>query len=149
MTHVLIVSQPTGGPLLLDDTQPDEPKSLIEEKLKKLTIERAPVAGANNQRRGDRSAGGAGGRSILENLVDPSRGGSTGNPVVDQLIRSSAARGLPGVMRPTETPRPGEGAAAAAGVLTAVDEDGEGDEEAKVPGEFDYFTDASEDEDDD
>jgi 26S proteasome regulatory subunit N2 len=34
-------------------------------------------------------------------------------------------------------------------VLTAVDEDNEGDEEAKVPGEFDYFTDASEEEDDD
>ena len=33
------------------------------------------------------------------------------------------------------------GAAAAAGVLTAVDEDGEGTEEADLPGEFDYFSD--------
>jgi 26S proteasome regulatory subunit N2 len=40
----------------------------------------------------------------------------------------------------------GSGAAAAAGVLTAVDEDGEGDEEAPVPREFDYYTDVEEDE---
>ena len=149
--------KPTGGPLLLDDTQPDEPKSLIEEKLKKLTIERAPVAGAANPRRGgaDRpGSSGATGRSILEGLVDQTRGGaSTGNSVVDQIIRSSRQGGhlgnhlgsLLGHMPAT----PGAGAAAAAGVLTAVDEDGEGDEEAQVPDEFEYFTDASEDEDDD
>ena len=33
------------------------------------------------------------------------------------------------------------GAAEAAGVLTAIDEDGEGVEEADVPGEFEYLTD--------
>ncbi|RAL62980.1 hypothetical protein DID88_004067 [Monilinia fructigena] len=37
------------------------------------------------------------------------------------------------------------GAAAAAGVLTAVDEDEEGAEEATVPKEFDYFSDGDED----
>ncbi|EDN10425.1 hypothetical protein HCAG_06228 [Histoplasma mississippiense (nom. inval.)] len=37
------------------------------------------------------------------------------------------------------------GAAAAAGVLTAVDEDEEGAEEAPVPNEFDYYSDAAED----
>ena len=36
------------------------------------------------------------------------------------------------------------GAAAGAGVLTAVDEDEEGAEEADVPGEFEYFTDNEE-----
>jgi 26S proteasome regulatory subunit N2 len=40
-----------------------------------------------------------------------------------------------------QTAVPGAGAAAAAGVLTAVDEDEEGGEEAQVPGEFEYFTD--------
>ena len=40
-----------------------------------------------------------------------------------------------------QTEVPGAGAAAAAGVLTAVDEDEEGGEEAQVPGEFEYFTD--------
>lgn len=39
----------------------------------------------------------------------------------------------------------GSGAAAAAAVLNAVDEDEEGDEEAGVPGEFEYFTDAEAD----
>ncbi len=38
------------------------------------------------------------------------------------------------------------GAAAAAGVLTAVDEDEEGGEEAEVPHEFEYFTDNEEEE---
>jgi 26S proteasome regulatory subunit N2 len=38
------------------------------------------------------------------------------------------------------------GAAAAAGVLTAVDEDEEGAEEASVPHEFDYFSDEQEEE---
>ena len=33
------------------------------------------------------------------------------------------------------------GAAEAAGVLTAVDEGGEGEEDAEVPGEFEYFSD--------
>jgi len=36
----------------------------------------------------------------------------------------------------------GTGAAAAAGVLTAVDEDDEGGEEAEMPAEFDYETDS-------
>jgi 26S proteasome regulatory subunit N2 len=46
----------------------------------------------------------------------------------------------------------GSGAAAAAGVLTAVDEDGENDQEAEVPRDFDYFSDNlddDEEEDDD
>jgi 26S proteasome regulatory subunit N2 len=40
----------------------------------------------------------------------------------------------------------GSGAAAAAGVLTAVDEDNEGDEEATAPADFEYFTDVEDDE---
>jgi 26S proteasome regulatory subunit N2 len=35
------------------------------------------------------------------------------------------------------------GAAAAAGVLTAIDEDGEGAEEAELPADFEYFTDST------
>jgi 26S proteasome regulatory subunit N2 len=38
------------------------------------------------------------------------------------------------------------GAAAAAGVLTAIDEDEEGGEEASVPKDFEYFTDVEDDE---
>ncbi|PHH93237.1 hypothetical protein CDD83_9507 [Cordyceps sp. RAO-2017] len=141
------VKKPTGGPLLLDDTQPDEPKSLIEEKLKKVTTERAPVAGQQSARGGAGGRSGGPGRSLLEGLVDPARS-STGNPVMDQLLRSQG-RSPFGLADP-QTPgghagsgAMGSGAAAAAGVLTAVDEDGEGDEEAQVPGEFDYFSEGS------
>lgn len=128
---------------MLHDSQPDEAKSLIEEKLKKVTTERAPVAGQQPTGRSGRSGNTA--RSLLEGLVD-SRGGSTGNPVMDQLLRSQG-RSPFGLVDP-QTPggnggrdEPGSGAAAAAGVLTAVDEDAEGDEEAQVPHEFEYFTD--------
>lgn len=137
----LTYAQPTGGPLLLHDTQPDEEKSLLEEKLKKVTTERAPVAGPQNTR-GGRSGGGS--RSLLEGLVDP-RGGAN-NAMVQQLLRGSRTRNEP------QTPsNPGAGgAAAAAGVLTAVDEDGEDDEDAPTPKDFDYFSDVEdEDEDDD
>ena len=40
-----------------------------------------------------------------------------------------------------QTTQGGEGAAEAVGVLTAVDEDGEGAEEAEVPHEFEYQSD--------
>jgi 26S proteasome regulatory subunit N2 len=142
------VKKPTGGPLLLDDTQPDEEKTLIEEKLKKVTTERAPVAGQQSRGQDGRGLGGRG-RGGLEALVD---GRSGGSELVNQLLRGSgsgrspfgnlidmpATPGMPDTM--------GAGAAAAAGVLTAVDEDGEGDEEAPVPGEFEYFSDGSDEE---
>ncbi|KAI6781300.1 26S proteasome regulatory subunit N2 [Emericellopsis cladophorae] len=142
------VKKPTGGPLLLDDTQPEEEKTLVEEKLKKVTTERAPVAGQQARGQEGRGLGGRG-RGGLEALVD---GRSGGNDIVNQLLRGSgsgrspfgnlidmpATPGMPDTM--------GSGAAAAAGVLTAVDEDGEGDEEAPVPGEFEYFSDGSDDE---
>ena len=135
--------------MLLHDSQPEEAKSLVEEKLKKVTTERAPVAGQQTGGPGGRAGRGNNARSLLEGLVE-SRGGSTGNPVMDQLLRSQG-RSPFGLVDP-QTPggnnndAPGSGAAAAAGVLTAVDEDAEGDEEAKVPNEFEYFTDEESDE---
>ncbi|KAJ6781053.1 hypothetical protein PWT90_07238 [Aphanocladium album] len=130
------VKKPTGGPLLLDDTQPKETKSLLEEKLKKVTTERAPVAGL--QRGGGRS----GGSRMLDGLVDSRRSADT-SAMLD-LLQGRGGRSAFGLIDP-ETPGQtrSSGAAAAAGVLTAVDEDGEGDEEANVPDEFDYFTDSS------
>ncbi|KAI1499010.1 26S proteasome regulatory complex, non-ATPase subcomplex, Rpn2/Psmd1 subunit [Biscogniauxia marginata] len=101
---------PTGGPLLLHDMQPEKEKALIEEKLKKVATEKAPVAGAGNAQ--SRNP-----RTVEEALL--SRLGA--NPPVTPSRNES-------------------GAAAAAGVLTAVDEDGEGDEEAQPPRDFDYFT---------
>ncbi|CAJ2499635.1 Uu.00g024880.m01.CDS01 [Anthostomella pinea] len=96
---------PTRGPILLHDMQPEKEKALIEEKLKKVATEKAPVAGGNGQGRTSRSEADA------------------------LLSRMLATRGI------NES-----GAAAAAGVLTAVDEDAEGDEEAQPPRDFDYFT---------
>ncbi|KAI1372367.1 26S proteasome regulatory complex, non-ATPase subcomplex, Rpn2/Psmd1 subunit [Hypoxylon crocopeplum] len=100
---------PTGGPILLHDMQPEKEKALIEEKLKKVATEKAPVAGGA-QNRNQLSASDA----LLSRL--------RGDPLV--------------------TPSRNEisGAAAAAGVLTALDEDAEGDEEAQPPNDFDYYT---------
>ncbi|KAI0506671.1 armadillo-type protein [Xylaria bambusicola] len=109
---------PTGGPILLHDTQPEKEKSLIEEKLKKVATERAPVAGASG-------AQGRNPRSVEEALLSR----------------------LAGVTQPVTPSRNQSGAAAAAGVLTAIDEDGEGDEEATVPRDFEYDTENDDDDD--
>lgn len=141
--------------MLLDDTQPEESKTLIDEKLPKMTTERAPVAGQGPRPSAGRpgTPGAPSGRSLLDGLVDPTRGGSTGNPMVDQLFRGAAGGPSPfgGLRDMPSTPggdAPGSGAAAAAGVLTAVDEDNEGDEEAKLPGDFEYFSDGGSEDDD-
>jgi len=89
------VKKPTGGVILMIDTQPGEEKVLIEEKLKKASIEKAAAP------------------TTLEDMRNESFN-----------LRREAS-----------------GAAAAAGVLTAVDEDEEGGEEAEVPREFEYFSD--------
>ncbi|KAI4862690.1 26S proteasome regulatory complex, non-ATPase subcomplex, Rpn2/Psmd1 subunit [Hypoxylon rubiginosum] len=109
---------PTGGPILLHDMQPEKEKALIEEKLKKVATEKAPVAGAGNAQ--NRNP-----RTVEEALLTQLRGAQLGTP-----------------SRGDET----SGAAAAAGVLTAIDEDGEGDEEAQPPHDFDYFTEGEDDE---
>ncbi|KAJ0159998.1 26S proteasome regulatory subunit rpn2 [Colletotrichum tanaceti] len=135
------VKKPTGGPLLLQDTQPDEEKSLIEEKLKKVTTEKAPVAGQSN----------AGGSSAgltprqQQNLISQALRAGNGGDLrslneLSELLGRQRRGDLAGATDEG-------GAAAAAGVLIAVDEDGEGDEEAGVPREFEYFTDNEEDED--
>ncbi|KAH7018486.1 armadillo-type protein [Microdochium trichocladiopsis] len=102
---------PTGGHLLLRDSEPGKQKALIEEKLKKVTIERAPVSTPANTRRGGNM-----------------------DPTAESLMRQ--LQGL-------------TGAAAAAGVLTAVDEDEEDDEEAPAPRDFEYYTDGEDEDDDD
>jgi 26S proteasome regulatory subunit N2 len=103
------VKKPTGGVILLIDTQPEEAKVLIEEKLKKASTEKAAAP------------------TTLEDMRNESF----------NLSRMVDAQGEGLGMY--------AGAAAAAGVLTAVDED-EGAEEAEVPREFEYFSDNEEDE---
>ncbi|KAK3376913.1 armadillo-type protein [Lasiosphaeria ovina] len=133
------VKKPTGGPLLLHDTEPEEAKSLLEEKLKKVTTEKAPVAGAS-------SGSGATPRQSTQSLLSQvQRGMPAGTSMRDlnELFRLTSGDNQAlerlGLSGPADS---GSGAAAAAGVLTAVDEDGDGDQESSVPKDFDYFTDA-------
>ncbi|OBT72998.1 26S proteasome regulatory subunit N2 [Pseudogymnoascus sp. 05NY08] len=107
------VKKPTGGVIMLLDSQPDEPKSLIEEKMKKASVERAAALPTLEDLRQESFS--------LRRLAD---------------AQGEAAGALSGA-----------GAAAGAGVLTAVDEDGDGGEEAAVPNEFEYFSDEEEEED--
>ncbi|KAK4225421.1 armadillo-type protein [Podospora fimiseda] len=147
------VKKPTGGPLLLHDTQPEEPKALIEEKLKKVTTEKAPVVGAGpgaTPRHPNASA-----QSIFNHMAQR---GINSQSVRDLFAISRGTQAeADAVMRARDAARDaavfgeqgagtGEGAAAAAGVLTAIDEDNEGDEEAPVPRDFNYHTDAEDDE---
>ncbi|KAL2174816.1 armadillo-type protein [Thermothelomyces heterothallicus CBS 202.75] len=139
------VKKPTGGPILLHDTQPDEPKTLVEEKLKKVTTERAPVTGATT---GAGATPRNAAQPLLSNWSSRAMGGGGGMPELNELLQLTA-RGTEGRAAQVgggAAAGSGSGAAAAAGVLTAVDEDNEGDEEAPAPAEFEYFTDADEDE---
>jgi 26S proteasome regulatory subunit N2 len=139
------VKKPTGGPLLLIDNDPESRKTLLEEKLKKVTTERAPVAGQQNARGG---RPGGQGRSLLDGIAESQRGGAN-SAMLGQLLRNSGRSPFGLLDADPQTPGGNaSGAAAAAGILTAVDEDSD-DEEAKTPGEFEYFTDAEDDEDDD
>ncbi len=99
----LTSKQPTGGVILLNDTTPSEPKTLMELKARKnIKAAAAP--------------------ETLQDRVD-------------------AAFNLPGDAGAEESARDTGGAAEAAGVLTAIDEDGEGSEEAELPREFEYHSD--------
>jgi len=110
-----------------------------------VTTERAPVAGAASSTP----------RQSAQNLLSQVQRGqipSSSMRDLNELFQLTArgaegrAAQLGGLGASGAAEESGSGAAAAAGVLTAVDEDGEGDEEAAVPGEFDYFTDAEDDE---
>ena len=90
------VKKPTGGVILLHDTTPEEPKSLLEMKKTKRPSQAAAAP---------------------ETFEDP--------------INANVAQSQVG----------GDGAAEAAGVLTAIDEGEEGDSDAEMPHEFEYHSD--------
>ncbi|KAI2638412.1 26S proteasome regulatory subunit rpn2 [Xylaria nigripes] len=114
---------PAGGPLLLHDMQPEKEKALIEEKLTKVATERAPVAGA-----------------VTQHMAGAAATQDRNLRLVQEVMRSRAADNTP------VTPnRSLDSSAAAAGILTAVDEDDEGVEEASIPNDFDYHTDEDRD----
>lgn len=88
----------------------------------------------------------AGDDALAEALRAAMRDGAGGGTALNEMLRQSAqARGVD--LFNTGDAGPGQGgAAAAAGVLTAIDEDEDGADEAQVPGEFDYFTDNEDEE---
>lgn len=92
------VKKPTGGVILLNDTKPSEPKTLLEMKKAKKSAQPAATPGT------------------LQDRVD-----------------TAMAQG--------EANREATGADEAAGVLTAIDEGSEGEEDAELPHEFDYHSD--------
>ncbi|EQL32546.1 26S proteasome regulatory subunit N2 [Blastomyces dermatitidis ATCC 26199] len=61
-----------------------------------------------------------------------------------ETIQDRINAAMTALEQPVVVTGPSGGAAAAAGVLTAVDEDEEGAEEAPVPNEFDYYSDNAE-----
>lgn len=44
---MLTNKQPTGGVILLNDTTPSEPKTLVERQIKKVVVQPAPSAGGS------------------------------------------------------------------------------------------------------
>ncbi|KAI9846118.1 MAG: proteasome regulatory particle base subunit [Thelocarpon superellum] len=100
------IKKPTGGVILLLDTQPDLPKPMLELKAKRA-VQRAAAPDTLN-----------------DHIQAAYR------------TRDAAAAGADSA---TAQNISGGGAAEAAGVLTAVDEDEEG-EEAEVPRDFDYLS---------
>jgi len=97
------VKKPTGGVMVVLDTEPDKERDIIPLLVSKIEVPAAAPASAGN-----------------------TLGGASQAP-------QTPARQTTGQDEAT-----GAGVAAAAGVLTAIDEDEEGAEEAPVPEEFEY-----------
>lgn len=105
--------------ILLQDLQPYEPKQLLELKVKKTPPTPAPAP--------------APGQTVA------TAGVPVGEPVTPEGGQGLARRAAADNLRELAP-----GAEAAAGVLTAVDEDEEGLDEALTPKEFEYDTDEME-----
>lgn len=108
--------QPTGGVVVVLDNQPDEPRETIELEASRKKAQAPAPTGETLQDRLQAAIGAA-------SLQTPQRAAARA------ALSDYTSMG---------------GAAAAAGVLTAVDEDEEGVEDAPVPDEFTYETDAEE-----
>lgn len=126
----------------MQDTKPDEEKSLIEEKLKKVKTEKAPVAGQQSGSGSGQDLSARQQQNLIQQALRAGAGGDLRslNELNELLGQRRGGGDFEGA---------GSGAAAAAGVLTAVDEDGEDDDEAQMPDEFEYFSDAAGDDEDD
>jgi 26S proteasome regulatory subunit N2 len=108
------VSQPTGGVVVVLDKQPDEPREVVELKASKEARQPPPQT---------------------ETLQDRLQA-AIGTAALQTPQRADARAALSAATA--------GGAGAAAGVLTAVDEDEEGVEDAPCPDEFSYESDGEE-----
>ncbi|KAF1345580.1 armadillo-type protein [Delphinella strobiligena] len=129
------VKKATPGILLLHDTRSGEAKDLLELKARKKTT--APAAQPGQQlggeSSGERGAGGAQSQAdFLQQLIGGRGGAAGGSGLFQTPVRGQQSEQT--------------GAAAAAGVLNAVDEDVEGGEEAECPDEFEVSDDEEEEE---
>ncbi|EAS30093.2 26S proteasome regulatory subunit Rpn2 [Coccidioides immitis RS] len=106
------VKRPTGGVTVVLDKSPSEPREIMELKASKDVRQAAAP-------------------QTLQDRINAAIYGAEG---VQAAGQAETAPQVPAVG--------GSGAAAAAGVLTAVDEDEESGEEAPVPDEFSYYSDA-------
>ena len=102
-----VIKAPRGGVVLLIDSKPEEPKSLMEMKAKRMV---KPAA-------------------------------APGQTIDSPTEATTAADGVNPGGQEVEMEDVTGGAAAGAGVLTAVDEGDEGEEDAEVPADFEYFSD--------
>lgn len=98
---------------MLTDATPSEVKTLLEAKARKII---KPAAAPES----------------LQEQINAAFGNGQG---------STAAAAAGGGLLSSTAQRGEGGAAEAVGVLTAIDEDGEGGEEAEVPRNFDYHSD--------
>lgn len=106
---------------MLTDATPLQAKTLLEVKARRIT---KPAAAPES----------------LQERISAAFGNGQGTIAA----AAAAAAGGPS----SSTAQRGEGGAAeAVGVLTAIDEDGEGGEEAEVPRDFDYYSDGDHQED--
>lgn len=102
------VKRPTGGVMVVLDTEPEEPREIIPLKVSK--VEAPPPTAGNTVGAGQAPPQTPAGQRIGGDVED-------------------------------EATAVGAGVAAAAGVLTAIDEDEEGVEDAPLPAEFEYESD--------
>jgi 26S proteasome regulatory subunit N2 len=125
-SKLINVSQPTGGVILLQDTQPTEAKSLLELKVKKTPVQPAPQA-PNSRRRGNSISdifNSGAGRSLRE---IPGLAALAGGLSESEESPRAAA------------PRTTETSGGSGSTPYVVDDDGNGD--ADVPEDFEYFSD--------
>jgi 26S proteasome regulatory subunit N2 len=118
------LKQPTGGVILLHDTSPEEPKDLLELKVKKTKVAPAPTT---------EGVGSASGASAAAQALNAFGGGSLrGGEDDEEAILSALAESR----REAEARRGQEDAQESS--LHLLDDGPEG--EAEVPDEFEYWS---------